>query len=59
MAENFVFVLAQNLKEAKELRDAGCGYETGAAARKARSSPEIDSYYRNLMKVYKLAALEQ
>ena len=52
----FVFVLAQNLKEAEDLRDHGCGYETEAAAKKARSSPEIDSYYRNLMKVYKLVA---
>jgi len=52
-----VYVLAQTLKEAKELRDAGCGYDSHADAMKARAAPEIDSYYRNLMKVYKLEAL--
>jgi hypothetical protein len=51
-----IYELAQNLKEAEELRDAGCGYETKAAAEKARQAPEIDSYYRNLLKVFELEA---
>jgi hypothetical protein len=47
-----IYVLAQNLREAKELFDAGCGYKTREAAAKARASPEIDSFYRNLMKIF-------
>jgi len=47
-----IYVLAQNKKEAQELFDAGCGYESRKAAEKAKASPEIDSYYRNLMKVF-------
>lgn len=53
-----VFVLAQNRKEAQELFDAGCGYETRTAALKARAAPEIDSYYRNLMKVFQFTYKE-
>lgn len=47
-----IFVLAQNKKEAQELFNAGCGYITKAEAMNARSSPEIDNYYRNLLKVF-------
>ena len=47
-----VYVLAQNSKEAGELFRAGCGYLTEASAKKAKTSPEIDSYYSNLMKIY-------
>jgi hypothetical protein len=49
-----IYELAQNLKEARELRDAGFGYETKAAALKAKKSPEIDSHYANLLKVFEL-----
>jgi hypothetical protein len=49
-----LFELAQNRKEAEELAAAGFGYETRTAAEKARKSPEIDSYYRDLIKVYEV-----
>lgn len=51
-----IYELAQSLKEAKELRDLGFGYETRKAASEARNSPEMDSYYRNLLKVFELEA---
>ena len=47
-----IYELAQNEKEAQELADAGFGYGTQESAEKARQAPEIDNYYRNLMKVY-------
>lgn len=49
-----IFELAQNLKEATELRDAGFGYDTREDAEHARRSPEIDPYYRSLMKIFEL-----
>ncbi len=52
-----IYEIAQNRAEAKELRDAGCGYETRAAAEKALAEDKnIDSYYRNLLKVFELEA---
>jgi len=53
MSTHWCYELAQNQKEAKELFDAGFGYESRTAAEKARASPEIDSYYRNLLKIFK------
>lgn len=41
-----IYELAKDRAEAKSLLDAGFGYETRAAAMKARSAPEIDSWYR-------------
>jgi hypothetical protein len=49
-----IYVLAQNQKEAEDLYRHGCGYGTRAAAQKAKDSPEIDSYYRNLMKIFEI-----
>jgi hypothetical protein len=47
-----IYVLAQNKKEADDLYTSGYGYTSRKAAETARSSPEIDSYYRNLIKIY-------
>jgi len=52
-----VYELAQNLKEAEELRDAGFGFETREDAEKAKHARNgMDSYYRNLLKVFELKA---
>lgn len=54
-----VYVLAQNLREAKELRDAGCGYATKKQASDAKIQAlkdGADSYYINLLAVYELQA---
>jgi hypothetical protein len=50
-----VYVLAQNQAEADKLYASGCGYDSRKAAEQAKASPEIDSYYANLMKIYEFA----
>lgn len=49
-----IYELAQTLKEAKELRDAGFGYQSRKEAEEARAEPGIDPFYRNQLKVFAL-----
>jgi hypothetical protein len=51
-----IYEIARNLKEAEELRDCGCGYESREAAEKALHSQRIDPFYRNQLKVFEVAA---
>ena len=52
-----IYELAKDLAEARGLRNAGFGYETRKEAMKARSNPEIDSYYRQTcLKIFELEA---
>lgn len=48
-----VWVLAQTVKEADELASEGYGYLSESEARAALADPEIDHYYRRLLRVFK------
>jgi len=52
-----IYELAQNLNEAKLLRDAGFGYSTKAAAEQSKKTALCeggDPFYINQLKVYAL-----
>lgn len=55
----FIYEIAHNVKEAQTLAISGYGYESKREAEKALASPEIDDYYRNKLKVFRLKTIEQ
>lgn len=49
-----IYEIARDLKEAKELRDGGFGYEARKDAKKALADPGMDDFYRSKLKVFEL-----
>jgi hypothetical protein len=50
----YIYEIARDLAEAEDLERHDCGYLTRIAAEKALASPEIDNFYRNQLKVWKV-----
>ncbi len=49
----FIWELAKDLKEAKDLAEAGFGYDDFKSCKKAWETVE-DSYYRSQLKIFKV-----
>jgi hypothetical protein len=55
----YIFEIARDRAEAQELERSGCGYASKESAERALRSPEIDNFYRNQLKVWKVKTTHQ